>query len=63
MASSPSGRLLSFQKPDVAIEPLAMMNIVRRPEFGAFAAFVVTYIFFAIVTQGAGFVSVNGTAG
>lgn len=40
-----------------------MMSIVRRPEFGAFAAFVVTYVFFAIVTSGAGFVSINGIAG
>ena len=41
-----------------------MMRISSAdPEFGAFAAFVVTYIFFGIVTQGAGFVSINGTAG
>lgn len=40
-----------------------MKSIIRRPEFGAFAAFVVTYLFFAAVTQGAGFVSLNGTAG
>ncbi len=40
-----------------------MMRLVRRPEFGALAAFVLTYIFFALVTQGAGFVSINGTAG
>jgi len=40
-----------------------MMSFVRRPEFGALAAFVLTYAFFAIVTSGAGFVSVNGTAG
>ncbi|MCB1485952.1 MAG: ABC transporter permease [Bauldia sp.] len=40
-----------------------MMSLVRRPEFGAFAAFVLTYVFFAFVTSGAGFVSVNGTAG
>lgn len=38
-------------------------SILRRPEFGALAAFVVTYIFFAIVTNGAGFVSLNGTLG
>jgi len=42
---------------------LAMYALIRRPEFGAFAAFVVTYLFFAAVTQDAGFVSVNGTAG
>ena len=40
-----------------------MMQFVRRPAFGAFAAFVLTYVFFAIVTHGAGFVSINGTAG
>lgn len=40
-----------------------MTSFVRRPEFGAFSAFVLIYIFFAIVTQGAGFVSLNGTAG
>lgn len=40
-----------------------MKSILRRPEFGAFAAFVLTYIFFAIVTHGAGFISINGTAG
>jgi simple sugar transport system permease protein len=40
-----------------------MTRLVRRPEFGAFAAFVLTYVFFAVVTSGAGFVSVNGTAG
>jgi simple sugar transport system permease protein len=38
-------------------------SLVRRPEFGAFAAFVLTYLFFAAVTTGAGFVSVNGTLG
>lgn len=40
-----------------------MKSIIRRPEFGAFAAFVLTYIFFAIVTHGAGFISINGVAG
>jgi simple sugar transport system permease protein len=40
-----------------------MRYIIRRPEFGAFAAFVITYLFFAFVTSGAGFVSINGTAG
>ncbi|UWS04310.1 ABC transporter permease [Phaeobacter inhibens] len=40
-----------------------MSNLVRRPEFGAFVAFVLIYIFFAIATQGAGFVSLSGTAG
>lgn len=40
-----------------------MTSLIRRPEFGAFAAFVLTYIFFAIFTRGAGFVSINGTAG
>jgi simple sugar transport system permease protein len=40
-----------------------MMSFVKRPEFGALAAFVLTYAFFAIVTHGAGFVSINGTAG
>lgn len=36
---------------------------LRRPEFGALAAFVLTYVFFAAVTTGNGFVSVNGTLG
>ena len=40
-----------------------MKSLIRRPEFGAFAAFILTYIFFAIVTRGAGFISINGTAG
>lgn len=40
-----------------------MMALLRRPEFGAFAAFILTYIFFAFVTAGAGFISINGTAG
>lgn len=40
-----------------------MIKLLRRPEFGAFAAFVVTYLLFAVFTSGAGFVSVNGTAG
>lgn len=40
-----------------------MMTFVRRPEFGAFAAFILTYVFFAIVTSGAGFVSINGISG
>ncbi|POF30044.1 ABC transporter permease [Roseibium marinum] len=38
-------------------------SIVRRPETGAFAAFLLTYLFFAAATSGNGFVSVNGTAG
>lgn len=40
-----------------------MMSFVRKPEFGAVAAFLLTYLFFAFATSGAGFVSVNGTAG
>lgn len=40
-----------------------MIKLLRRPEFGAFAAFVVTYLIFAAFTSDAGFVSVNGTAG
>jgi len=40
-----------------------MKNLLRRPEFGAFAAFALTYVFFAFVTHGAGFVSINGAAG
>ncbi len=39
------------------------MSFVRRPEFGALIAFLATYVFFAIVTSGAGFISINGTAG
>ena len=41
----------------------SLKSIVRRPEFGAFAATVLVYIFFAISTRGAGFVTVDGTAG
>lgn len=40
-----------------------MMTILRRPEIGALAAFVLTYAFFAVFTAGAGFISINGTAG
>jgi simple sugar transport system permease protein len=40
-----------------------MMSLIRRPEFGAIAAFILTYLFFATFTTGAGFVSLNGTAG
>ncbi|WP_421726508.1 ABC transporter permease [Bauldia sp.] len=42
---------------------VAMKSILHRPEFGAFAAFVLTYLFFAVVTTGTGFVSIDGTAG
>lgn len=35
----------------------------RRPEFGAFVATVLVYIFFAVSTHGAGFITVDGTAG
>jgi len=40
-----------------------LKNFVRRPEAGAFAAFLLTYFFFVLATPGTGFVSVNGTAG
>ncbi len=40
-----------------------MTSLLRRPELGAFAAFILTYLFFAVATRGAGFVSINGTAG
>ncbi|MEP0520254.1 MAG: ABC transporter permease [Hyphomicrobiales bacterium] len=40
-----------------------MMSFVRKPEFGAIAAFLLTYLFFTFATSGTGFVSVNGTAG
>lgn len=39
-----------------------MQSFLRRPEFGALAAFVATYLFFGLVTQGAGFISLNGAA-
>ena len=39
------------------------MRIVRRPEFGAFVATLLVYAFFAVTTHGAGFVSIDGTAG
>jgi simple sugar transport system permease protein len=38
-------------------------KLVRRTEFGALVALVVMYLFFAIVGGGAGFASVDGTAG
>lgn len=38
-------------------------GLVRRPEFGAVAATVLVYLFFAIATHGNGFVSVDGSAG
>jgi hypothetical protein len=38
-------------------------GMARRPEFGAVVATVLVYLFFAITTQGAGFVSIDGTAG
>ena len=37
--------------------------MARRPEFGAVVATVLVYLFFAITTQGGGFVSIDGTAG
>jgi len=40
-----------------------MRNLIRRPEIGAVAAFVITYLFFAVMTSGTGFVSADGTAG
>lgn len=40
-----------------------MTHLLRRPETGAFAAFLLTYLFFALATPGTGFVSLNGTAG
>lgn len=40
-----------------------MRSFLHRPETGAAAAFLLTYVFFAIFTADAGFVSVNGTAG
>ena len=39
-----------------------MLSFVRRPDFGAIAAFVLTYVFFAVFTSGADFVSINGAA-
>jgi simple sugar transport system permease protein len=53
---APGGYAASMQRP-------TMKSILRRPEFGAFAAFVVTYLFFAAVTSGAGFVSLDGSLG
>ncbi len=41
----------------------SLKRMARRPEFGAFVATVLIYGFFAIATNGAGFVSVDGTAG
>jgi hypothetical protein len=41
----------------------SLKGMARRPEFGAVVATVLVYLFFAITTQGAGFVSIDGTAG
>jgi hypothetical protein len=41
----------------------SLSGIARRPEFGAVVATLLVYLFFAITTQGAGFVSIDGTAG
>ena len=43
--------------------PWSLRSMVRRPEFGAFVATVLVYAFFAFSTRGAGFVTVDGTAG
>ena len=40
-----------------------LRGLIRRPEIGAAAAFLVTYLFFAATTSGTGFVSPDGTAG
>ena len=41
----------------------SLKGMARRPEFGAVVATVLVYLFFAVTTQGAGFVSIDGTAG
>ena len=41
----------------------SLKGMARRPEFGAVVATALVYLFFAITTQGAGFVSIDGTAG
>jgi simple sugar transport system permease protein len=41
----------------------SLRGVVRRPEFGAFTATVLVYLFFAFSTRGAGFVTLDGTAG
>jgi simple sugar transport system permease protein len=50
-----------------AVEPVprrsALRGLVRRPEFGAVAATLLVYLFFAIATRGNGFVSIDGSAG
>lgn len=40
-----------------------LRRVSRRPEFGAFVATLLVYVFFVITTRGAGFVTVDGTAG
>src|SRR5258708_5616527 len=40
-----------------------LRRVSRRPEFGAFVATLLVYLFFVLTTQGAGFVTVDGTAG
>ena len=41
----------------------SLKGMARRPEFGAVVATALVYLFFAITMQGAGFVSLDGTAG
>ena len=41
----------------------SLRRMATRPEFGAVVATVLVYLFFAITTHGAGFVSIDGTAG
>lgn len=40
-----------------------MASLLRRPEIGAIAAFLMTYLFFAVFTYSNGFVSWNGSVG
>lgn len=50
---------------NVATPPrrILLWRVSRRPEFGAFVATLIVYLFFVATTRGAGFVTVDGTAG
>lgn len=53
----------SQQAPTPAPATSPLIRVLRRPESGALAALVLTYLFFAVFTYSNGFVSWNGTVG
>lgn len=50
-------------RPPSSVSRWSLRQMARRPEFGAFVATLLVYAFFAISTHGAGFISLDGTAG